>query len=92
MNRESLARRKSLLVAQAHLHRLQAGMAWYEVKEIVSPPRAAPDRGDRARSIAATLLGVAVPVFGLSRLGRIMRAMSITVMIMRIVRGLRSRQ
>jgi len=91
MNRESLARRKSLLVAQAHLHRLQAGMAWYEVKEIVAPPRPAPERGDRVRSIAATLIGVAVPVFGLSRLGRIMKTMSVVVMVMRVVRGLRRR-
>ena len=89
MSREELARRKSLLVAQSHLHRLQARMAWHEVKEIVAPPRAAPDRGDRARSIAATLVGFAIPVIGLARLGRIMRALSISVMVMRVVRGLR---
>ena len=89
MSRESLARRKSLLVAQSHLHRLQAGMAWYEVKEAVAPVRLAPERGDRVRSIAATLIGVAVPVFGLYRLGSIMRVMSIGVMVMRVVRGLR---
>jgi hypothetical protein len=91
MNREGLARRKSLLVAQSHLHRLQAAMAWHEVKEVVAPPSAAPDRGDRARSIAATLIGVAVPVFGLSRLGRIMRVLTIGTMVMRIVRGFRRR-
>jgi len=89
MNRENTARRKSLLVAQAHLHRLQAAMAWHQVKEIVSPPRAAPDRGDRARSIAAMLVGVAVPVFGLARLGRIMRMLTLGTMVMRIVRGFR---
>lgn len=91
MNREGLARRKSLLVAQSHLHRLQAAMAWHEVKEVVAPPSAAPDRGDRARSIAATLIGVAVPVFGLARLGRIMRVLTVTTMVMRIVRGFRRR-
>jgi len=91
MNREGLARRKSLLVAQSHLHRLQAAMALHEVKEIVVPPRPAPERGDRARSIAAMLIGVAVPVFGLSRLGRIMRVLTIGTMVMRVVRGLRRR-
>ena len=91
MNREALARRKSLLVAQSHLHRLQASMAWHEVKQVVSPPRLAPERGDRARSIAAMLIGVAVPVLGLSRLGRIMRMLTIGTMLMRIVRGLRRR-
>jgi hypothetical protein len=91
MSRESLARRKSLLVAQSHLHRLQAGMAWYDVKEVVMPARSAPDRGDRARSIAAKLLGIAVPVFGLSRVGRIMKVLTIGVMVMRVVRGLRRR-
>jgi len=91
MNRESLARRKSLLVAQAHLHRLQAGMAWYEVREIVVPTHLAPTRGSRARSIAATLIAIAIPVFGLSRLGRIMRTLSIGMMVMRVVRGLRGR-
>ena len=64
MNREALARRKSLLVAQSHLHRLQAAMAWHEVKESRAAAALAPDRGDRARSIAATLIAVAVPVFG----------------------------
>lgn len=91
MNREGLARRKSLLVAQSHLHRLQAAMAWHEVKEVVAPPRLPPERGDRARSIAAMLIGVAVPVFGLSRLGRIMRVLTIGTMVMRVVRGLRRR-
>ena len=92
MNREDTARRKSLLAAQAHLQRIQARMAWHDVMEVVSPPHLAPARGDRARSIAAVLIGIAVPVFGLPRLGRILRTFSIGMMIMRIVRGLRSRR
>lgn len=89
MNREQLDRRKSLLVAQSHLHRLQAAMAWHDVKEVIVPPRSAPDRGDRARSIAASLIGIAIPVIGLARLGRIMRVLSMAAIIMRVVRGLR---
>jgi hypothetical protein len=92
MNTEALARRKSLLVAQSHLHRLQAGMAWYDVKEVVAPKHLAPAHGSHVRSIAATLVAIAVPVFGMSRVGRIMRAASIGLMIMRVVRSLRSRQ
>ena len=91
MNRDALERRKSLLIAQSHLHRLQAGMAWHDVKAAVMPARPPPDRGDRARSIAATLLSVAVPIFGLARLGRITKAMSIAVIVMRLVRGFRGR-
>jgi hypothetical protein len=91
MTREALARRKSLLVAQSHLHRLQARMAWHEVRQVVSPPHLAPAQGGHVRSIAATLVAIAVPVFGMSRLGRIMRTISIGMMVMRVVRGLRSR-
>jgi hypothetical protein len=91
MKREDIARRKSLLAAQAHLQRIQARLAWHDVMEVVSPPHLTPARGDRARSIAAVLIGIAVPVFGLPRLGRILRTFSIGMMIMRIVRGLRGR-
>ena len=89
MNRDELSRRKSLLAAQAHLQRLQAGMAWHDVKAIVAPPHLAPERGSHVRSIAATLIAIALPLFGLSRLGRIMRALSIGAMVMRVVRWLR---
>jgi MFS superfamily sulfate permease-like transporter len=91
MTDAEMSRRKELLVAQSHLYRLQAGMAWHDVKDAVLPPRAPPDRGDRARSIAATLMGLAIPVIGLARLGRIMRILSVSVMVMRVVRGLRGR-
>jgi hypothetical protein len=92
MNREDTARRKSLLAAQAHLQRIQARMAWHDVMEVVTPPHLTPARGDRARSIAAMLIGIAVPVFGLPRMGRILRFLSIGMMIMRVVRGLRSKR
>ena len=92
MRREDIARRKSLLAAQAHLQRIQARLAWHDVMEVISPTRLAPARGDRVRSIAAVLMGIAIPVFGLPRLGRILRTFSIGMMIMRVVRGLRSRR
>jgi MFS superfamily sulfate permease-like transporter len=89
MTGAELTRRKELLVAQSHLHRLQARMAWHDVKQIVAPPHLAPPRGGHVRSLATTLVGIALPVFGLSRLGRIMRIISIGAMVMRVVRGLR---
>ena len=92
MNREELARRKSLLVAQSHLHRLQVGMAWRDVVDVIAPPHLAPTPAGHVRSIAATLVGIALPLFGLSRLGRVMRAVSIGLMVMRVVRGLRRRR
>ena len=92
MKREDIARRKSLLAAQAHLQRIQARLAWHDVVEVISPAHLAPARGDRVRSIAAVLMGIAIPVFGLPRLGRILRSFSIGMMIMRVLRGLRTRR
>ena len=91
MTNEQLARRKELLIAQAHLHRLQARMAWHDIKEIVAPPHLAPPRG-HVRSIATTLVGVGIPLLGLARMGRVMRVVSVGMMVMRIVRGFRTRR
>jgi hypothetical protein len=89
MNSEQLARRKELLIAQSHLHRLQARMAWYDIKEVVAPPHLTPPRGGHVRSVATTLVGIGVPLLGLYRMGRIMRAVSIGMTVMRIVRAFR---
>ncbi len=89
MTSEQLARRKDLLIAQGHLHRLQARLAWHDIKEVVAPPHLAPPRGGHLRSIAATLVGFGVPLFGLYRMGRIMRVFSVGMAVMRIVRGFR---
>ena len=89
MTSADLTRRKELLVAQSHLHRLQARMAWHDVKQVIAPAHLAPSRGGHVRSIAATLVGIAIPMFGLPRLGRILRVISIGAMVMRVVRGFR---
>ena len=91
MTREQHARRKDLLIAQSHLHRLQARLAWHDIREIVAPPHLAPPRG-HVRSIATTLIGVGIPLLGLARMGRIMRVVSVGMMVMRIVRGFRTRR
>ncbi len=88
MTSEQIQRRKDLLIAQSHLHRLQAGLAWHDIREIVAPPHLAPPRG-HVRSIASTLIGIGVPLLGLARMGRVMRVVSIGMMVMRIVRGFR---
>jgi len=89
LKREELDRHKSLLLAQSHLYRLQAGMAWHDVKEVIAPPHLAQPHGGHVRTIAVTLLGIAVPIFGLTRLGRLLRTLSIGMMVLRVVRGFR---
>ena len=92
MKREDIARRKSLLAAQAHLQRIQARLAWHDVREEIFPPHLTGGQSGPVRKIATVLIGIAVPLFGIPRLGRILRTFSIGMMIMRIVRGLRSRR
>ena len=92
MNREDTARRKSLLAAQAHLQRIQARLAWHDVREEIFPPHLTAPHSGPVRKIAIALIGIAVPLFGITRLGRVLRAFSIGMMIMRIVRGLRTRR
>jgi hypothetical protein len=91
MKRDDIARRKELLAAQAHLQRIQARLAWHDVREEIFPPHLTAPHGGPVRKIAAVLIGIAVPVFGLPRLGRILRTFSIGMMIMRVVRALRTR-
>ncbi len=85
---DELAERKRLLVTQADLQRLQAQLAWHDARRIVFPPatrRASP----RSRAVIATLLGLALPLFGAGRLRKIVRFAGIAATIFRVVRGLR---
>jgi hypothetical protein len=83
-----LTARKRLLVAQASLQRMQATLAWHDVKQAVSPPATA-ERSSRTRTVAKWVVGIAVPLLGFARAGRIMRIMTVGLTVMRIVRGLR---
>jgi hypothetical protein len=59
------AERKSLLVAQSDLQRMQAQLALQDVRRIIAPP---PQRGSRTRNAAATVIGLALPFLGAGRL------------------------
>ena len=83
------ATRKALLIAQANLQRMQATLAWHDVRQAVLPPGAGARSGS-ARRVATWVVGIAVPLLGIARAGRLMRALTITLTVMRVVRGWRS--
>ncbi|MEO6566363.1 MAG: hypothetical protein ABIO63_10035 [Casimicrobiaceae bacterium] len=84
-----LADRKSRLLAEADLQRMQALLAWHDVKSIVSPPRKPSTPGSRAFGIASKLLMVAVPVLGARKARRVMRYASLGMMAFRAFRSWR---
>jgi hypothetical protein len=85
------AARKAMLIAQAKLQRMQAALAWHDVRQAVLPP-AAGARSGSARTAANWVVGIAVPLLGIARAGRMMRAITIGLTVLRIVRGWRSRR
>ena len=85
-----LAERKARLIAQSDLHRMQALLAWHAARRIVSPPAPA-ERSQASRSIAATLIGLAVPLFGPGRMRSALRTMSTVATALRIFRAWRAR-
>jgi hypothetical protein len=87
---DDVAERKARLIAQSDLQRMQALLAWHSARRIMSPPAPA-ERSDRSRSVAATLLGIAVPLFGAGRLRGMLRTLSIAATILRVFRAWRMR-
>ena len=85
-----LSERKARLVAQSDLQRMQALLAWHSIRRIVSPPPP-PVRSKASRSIAATLIGIALPLFGGARLGRVVRTLSMAATLMRVFTAWRAR-
>lgn len=85
----SLADRKAHLVAQADLQRLRLAFAWREVRSVLSPP-VPPERAAWARPKVAAFLGVALPLVGARRLGRVVRVLSIVLMVYRAARSWRA--
>ena len=81
-----LAERKAQLVTQSQLDRARLLLAVHQIREIVSP---APDpaRAARLRPAAATFVNIALPLLGMSRLGRLLRIASFALTGYRIVRG-----
>ena len=91
MNRaQDLAERKARLIAQSDLQRMQALLAWHSAKRIISPPAPAV-RSKASRSIAGMLIGIALPLFGGARLGRVVRTLSTAATVLRVFRAWRAR-
>ena len=87
---QDLAEWKARLIAQSDLQRMQALLAWHSVRRIISPPPP-PERSKASRSIAATLIGLALPLFGGARLGRVVRVLSTAATLLRVFVAWRAR-
>ncbi|MFO1312545.1 MAG: hypothetical protein U1F41_10840 [Burkholderiales bacterium] len=85
-----LSERKARLVAQSDLQRMQAMLAWHSARRIVAPPPPA-ERSASSRSIAATLIGIAVPLMGPGRIRNALRTLSTVAAVLRFWRGWRAR-
>jgi hypothetical protein len=86
----ALAERKAALIAQSDLLRMQADLAWRTARGIVAPP-APPNKSRAARSVAATLIGLSLPLLGVGRMRRTLRTVSIGITVFRAFRAWRAR-
>lgn len=84
-----LAERKARLLAQADLQRMQALLAWHDVRTVVSPPRRPSTPGSRAFSIASKVLAIAIPIIGIGKMRRALRYVALGMTAMRIFRSWR---
>jgi hypothetical protein len=87
---QELAERKARLVAQSDLQRMQALLAWHSARRIVSPPAPA-ERSSASRSIATTLIGIALPLAGIRRMRGVLRKLSIAATLLRLYGAWRAR-
>jgi hypothetical protein len=81
-----LAERKAQLVTQSHVDRARLLLAVHQLRQIVSP---APDpaAAARLRPAAAALVNIALPLLGMTRLGRLLRVASLALTTYRVVRS-----
>ena len=85
-----LAERKARLIAQSDLQRMQALLAWHTARRIVAPPVPA-ERSATSRTIASSLIMVALPLVGSGRLRGALRSLSTAAALLRIWRAWRAR-
>ena len=90
MKSDDLAERKARLIAQSDLQRMQALLAWHSARRIVAPPAPA-ERSAASRSIATTLIGIALPLFGPRRMRGALRTLSTLATVLRVWRAWRVR-
>ena len=81
----AIAERKAQLIAHAELDRSRITLAMFELKSIVAPSPAQ-DRMARVRPTASMILSFAAPLFGSSRIMRLLRLTSFALMALRIAR------
>jgi hypothetical protein len=87
---DNLAERKARLIAQSDLQRMQALLAWHTARRIISPPAPA-ERSSRSRSVATTLIAIALPLVGVGKLRGVLRTLSNVAMVLRVFRAWRAR-
>jgi hypothetical protein len=95
MNREQqdrLEQRKALLRSRAELERVQMSLLVHDIREMVAPARAPRARGTRPGMLAATMVGIGLPLLGRQRLTRALRGLSLGMTAWRVYRNWRSSQ
>ena len=85
-----LRERKARLVAQSDLHRMQALLAWHAARRSFAPPAPA-ERSGTSRSVAAGIIGVALPLLGAGRMRGPLRTLSTLATVLRLWRAWRAR-
>ncbi len=83
---DDLAARKALLVTRADLERVKLSIAVREIRDIFSPP-VDPTRAASVRPTVARALAIAIPLFGFTRVGRILRSLSVALTAYRAIRA-----
>lgn len=84
-----LAERRALLVTRAHLDRARMTLALHQIRMLVSPVPD-PARSARLRPTAAAIVGVVLPLLGMSRAMRFIRIASFALTAYRIARNWRN--
>lgn len=77
--------RKQLLIAQAEFDRLKLAIAVHDVRRLVRPSLDASARAG-SRSAASGVLGFLLPLLGASRLGGVVRGLSLALSAYRLMR------
>jgi hypothetical protein len=91
-DRERTEQRKALLVSKAELERIQMSLLVHDIREMIVPAQATRARGKRPGMVAATLVGIGVPLIGRQRLTRALRGVSLGLAVWRMYRNWRSNQ
>jgi hypothetical protein len=89
MSAQLLAERKAQLITQAQLDRARLLLAIHQVRQIVAPTPD-PATAARLRPTAARIFRIALPLLGMRRFGRWLRAASFALTAYRIVRNWRT--